>query len=61
MKAVTLAKWERKIRSLITKLPPEIVVKKYSEGRLDFLKKLKEEINFFVLIKLFLKVCKKVK
>ena len=44
MKATSLARWERKLRPLITKLPPKIVVSKYSQGRLDFLAKLKEEI-----------------
>ncbi len=44
MKAETLANWESKLRPLVTKLPPQIVVSKYSSGRLDFLAKLKEDI-----------------
>jgi dihydroorotate dehydrogenase len=44
MKATSLAKWEKRLRPLITKLPPETVVRKYSQGRLNFLAKLKEEI-----------------
>lgn len=44
MKATTLASWESKLRPFITKLPPQIVVAKYSSGRLDFLAKLKEEV-----------------
>ena len=44
MKAATISNWERKLRPLITKLPPKIVVSKYSSGRLDFLDKLKLEI-----------------
>ena len=44
MKATTLANWESKLRPLITKLPPKTVVSMYASGRLDFLKKLKEEI-----------------
>src|SRR3989344_1977598 len=44
MKATTLAKWESKIRPFITKIPPEIVVSRYSKGRLDFLDELKKEI-----------------
>lgn len=43
LKAATLAKWESKINSLITKLPPKTVVAKYSAGRLDFLEKFKHE------------------
>lgn len=50
MKATTLANWESRLRPLITRLPPKMVVSRYSKGRLDFLKKLKEEIptEFFV-------------
>ncbi len=44
MKATTLATWERRLRPFVTKLPPQIVVSRYSQGRLDFLAKLKEEI-----------------
>ena len=44
MKATTFASWERKLRHLITKLPPQTVVSRYSSGRLDFLAKLKEDI-----------------
>ena len=43
MKADKLAKWEHKIRPLTTKLPPKTAVSLYSQGRLDFLEKLKEE------------------
>jgi len=32
MKATTLAKWERKLRPLVTKLSPQTVVSKYSSG-----------------------------
>lgn len=44
MKATTLASWESKLRLLVTKLPPRIVVSRYSQGRLNFLAKLKEEV-----------------
>ena len=44
MRATKLAKWESKLRFIITKLPPQIVISKYSSWRLDFLAKLKEEI-----------------
>lgn len=44
MKATTLANWESKLRPLITRLPPKMVVSRYSQGRLDFLERLKEEI-----------------
>jgi len=37
MKASTLARWERKVRPFLTKLPPKAVVAQYSAGRLDFL------------------------
>src|SRR3989344_414201 len=43
MKASTLAKWESRLRSLLTKLPPATVVSKYSSGRLEFLEKLKHD------------------
>jgi len=43
MSAPTLAKWEHRLRPLITKLPSKTVVSLYSKGRLDFLEKLKEE------------------
>lgn len=45
MKATTLAKLERVVRPAITRFfPPNIVVKKYSQGRIDFLEKLSEEV-----------------
>lgn len=44
MKATTLANLESKLRSLVTKLPPKIVVSIYSSGRIDFLAKLKKEV-----------------
>ena len=44
MKATTLANWENKLRPLVTQLPPEQVVSRYSSGRLYFLSKLKDEI-----------------
>ena len=44
MKATTLANWESKFRSILTKFPPKIVISKYSQGRLDFLEKLKETV-----------------
>jgi len=44
MKATTLASWESKLRPLLTRLPPQTVVSKYSSGRLNFLKKLNEEV-----------------
>ena len=44
MKATTLANWESKLRPLVTKLPPQSVVSKYSSGRLDFLAKLKQDV-----------------
>lgn len=44
MKATTLANWESKLRPLITRLPPKMVVSRYSQGRLDFLERFKEEI-----------------
>ncbi|MBI4176982.1 MAG: hypothetical protein HY516_01300 [Candidatus Aenigmarchaeota archaeon] len=43
MKAATLAKLESLARPFSTRLPPRAVVRKYSEGRLDFLTKLGEE------------------
>ena len=44
MRATTLASWERKLRPLVTRLPPQTVVSIYSSGRLNFLTKLKEEV-----------------
>ena len=44
MKATTLANWESKLRPLVTKLPPQTVVSRYSSGRLDFLAKLKQDV-----------------
>ena len=44
MKASTLAHWEHTIRPAMAFLPSDKVVKLYSKGRLNFLKKLKEEI-----------------
>ncbi len=44
MKATTLANWERRLRSFLTKLPPKTVVSRYSSGRLGFLDKLKLEV-----------------
>ncbi len=43
MKATTLARFERFIRPFATRLPSGFVVSKYSQGRLYFLDKLKEE------------------
>ena len=43
VKAVTLARWESRLRPLLTKLPPKQVVKLYSEKRLDFLARLAAE------------------
>ena len=43
MKAATLSRWERRLRPIITRLSPPLVVEKYSQGRLDFLKRLAEE------------------
>jgi|SRR3989344_649343 len=43
VKATTLARLESIIRPLLTKLPQRIVVSIYSQGRLDFLERLKEE------------------
>src|SRR3989344_5709514 len=44
MRATTLARWESRLRPLLTLLPPRVVVSLYSRGRLDFLEKLKNEI-----------------
>ena len=44
MKATTLANWESKLRPILTRLPSQTVVSKYSSGRLDFLAKLKQDI-----------------
>ncbi|HLC71400.1 MAG TPA: hypothetical protein VJI32_05300 [Candidatus Nanoarchaeia archaeon] len=44
MKASTLSRWERKLRPLLTRLPPKTAVSKYSSGRLHFLARLKEEV-----------------
>lgn len=44
MKAETLAKLERKFRFLLPMFPPETAVSTYSSGRLNFLKRLKQDI-----------------
>src|SRR3989344_5995184 len=44
MKATIIAKIESILRPLITRLPPKLVVSAYSSGRLNFLKKLKQDI-----------------
>lgn len=44
MKAQTLARWERRLSGLAQKLPPRTVVSKYSQGRLDFLQQLRQEV-----------------
>lgn len=44
MKASTLSRWERKLRPLLTILPPPTAISKYSSGRLNFLARLKKEI-----------------
>lgn len=44
MKATTLAHWESKLRPFLTQLPPHAVVSRYSQGRLDFLNRLKEDV-----------------
>ncbi len=44
MKATNIAYLESKVRSLITKLGPKLVVSTYSSGRLSFLEKLKEDV-----------------
>ena len=44
MKATTIANWEEALWPIIRLAPSQLIVSKYSEGRLDFLKKLKEEI-----------------
>ena len=44
MKVTTLAKWESRVRPLITKLNPKEVVSQYSKGRLNFLSQLENEI-----------------
>jgi dihydroorotate dehydrogenase len=43
MKATTFAWLESKFRILLTKGSPEKVVRRYSEGRIEFLEKLKNE------------------
>ena len=44
MRTTTLTKLERRLRPLLTRLPPQIAVSKYSSGRLKFLNSLKNEI-----------------
>jgi len=44
MKSSDLARWERRLRPLITKLPPKIVISQYSQGRREFLEKLNKEV-----------------
>src|SRR3989344_3365254 len=44
MRAVTLASLERELRPLLIKLPPKMAVSQYSQGRLRFLERLKEEL-----------------
>lgn len=44
MKATTLANWEHAIRPLIARFPPSTIIKLYSEGRLNFLNRLKDEV-----------------
>ncbi|MFY9457971.1 MAG: hypothetical protein WAP23_03560, partial [Candidatus Spechtbacterales bacterium] len=43
MSVLAVARWERRLRPLITKLPPKNVVSLYSTKRLEFLAKLREE------------------
>ncbi|MEK6871868.1 MAG: hypothetical protein AABX16_03105 [Nanoarchaeota archaeon] len=42
MKTATLAKMESWIRPFLTLFPSSFVVAQYSQGRIDFLKKLKK-------------------
>lgn len=44
MDIVTLAKWEKRVQPLLRSLPVDLVVRKYSEGRVRFLNQLKLEI-----------------
>ena len=44
MDILTLAKWEKGIQPFLGRLPVQLVVEKYSKGRLDFLAQLKKEI-----------------
>ncbi len=44
MRATDLARWERRLRRWLTRLPPETVVREYSAGRLGFLERLREEV-----------------
>jgi len=44
MKATTIANWEEALWPIIRLAPSQLIVSKYSEGRLDFLKKLKVAI-----------------
>jgi len=39
-----LSRWERRMRPLLTRLPPKTVVSRYSSGRLDFLTRFKGEM-----------------
>ena len=43
MRAAKLAGWDRRLRPLITRLPPRTVVSRYSRGRLGFLSLLNDE------------------
>lgn len=43
MGVLDVARWERRLRPLITKLPPKSVVSLYSRKRLEFLSKFREE------------------
>ena len=44
MRTTTLAKWEGRIRPLLGMLTPTKAVELYSRGRLDFLKRMKNEV-----------------
>src|SRR3989344_8863606 len=44
MKATEIARWERRLRPLLTQLPPALAVKMYSKGRSSFLKELVKDI-----------------
>ncbi len=45
MDILRLAQWENRLRAVIRRMPVRMVVSRYSQGRLDFLAKLKEEIS----------------
>src|SRR3970282_925994 len=57
MKATTIANWESWLRPLLTKMPPRMVVSEYSQGRIDFLSRLKEDVpsEAYVPPKIFLR------